>query len=258
MAMIRPLNGAAPPSAPTEARDPAGLSQQILAEARRAEAPEQCGTLSELARRLHAVDPARIDGDGARLAFWINLYNALLLHRLCLRPIRGSVLWQLRLFSTVAYRVGGEPYTLNLIEHGLLRRNRRPPFHLRRPTRGGDPRLAAAPSALDPRVHFALNCGARSCPPIHVYEPSAIDEQLELATRAYLQAETSVDPRRGRVTLPRLMRLYRADFGDRAAQLELAARHLSAVREHQEADRNLLAVRYGRFDWTAVPAAGTF
>lgn len=252
--MIRSLNGDDPPATASEP-DPAGLSQRILVEARSIEAPQHCGRLEELARRLRAVDPARIVGDGARLAFWINLYNALLLHRLCLRPIRGSVLWQLRLFSTVAYRVGGEPYTLNLIEHGVLRRNRRPPYHLRRPLREGDPRRAAAPPAVDPRVHFVLNCGARSCPPIHVYGPDAIDEQLDLATRAYLRAETSVDAEGGRVTLPGLMRLYRADFGDRAAQLELAGRHVSALRERREAGGKPPAVRYGRFDWTAVPAA---
>lgn len=247
--MIRPLNGDGPAAAPEP--DPAGLSQRILAEARRVEGPEQGDRWEELAGRLRGVDPAAIDGDGTRLAFWINLYNALLLHRLCQRPVRGSVLRQLRLFSTVAYEVGGERYSLNLIEHGVLRRNRRPPYHLRRPLRGKDPRLAAVPSRLDPRVHFALNCGARSCPPIHVYEPDAIDAQLELASRAYLRAETEVDAKRGRVSLPRLMRLYRADFGDRAAQLELAARHVSAVRECGEG----LGVRYGRFDWTAEPSA---
>ena len=252
--MIRLLNGAGPPSTSPEP-DPAGLSQLILAEARRVEAPEQCGGLDQLTRRLLGVDPAAIDGDGARLAFWINLYNALLLHRLCRRPIRGSVLWQPRLFSTVAYRVGGEPYTLNLIEHGVLRRNRRPPYRLRRPLREGDPRLAAAPAALDPRVHFALNCGARSCPPIHLYEPGAIEEQLELATRAYVRAETAVDRERGRVVLPRLMRLYRADFGDRDAQLELAARHIAAVREWREERAEPPRVRYGRFDWTAAQSA---
>ena len=247
--MIRPLNGGGP-AAPEP--DPAGLSQRILAEAQRVEEPERCGRLEDLACRLRGVDPGAIGSDGARLAFWINLYNALLLHRLCLRPIRGSVLWQLRLFSTVAYDVGGQPYSLNLIEHGVLRRNRRPPYRLRRPLRRGDPRLAAAPSTLDPRVHFALNCGARSCPPIHAYEPDAIEEQLELATRAYLRAETEVDAERGRVTLPSLMRLYRADFGDRASQLELAARHVVAVRECREARGERLGVRYGRFDWTAA------
>lgn len=252
--MIRALNGEGPRPVAAEP-DPVGLSQQLLGEARRAHSPDRCGGLNELARRLRGVDPARIEGDRSRLAFWINLYNALFLHRTCLRPIRGSVLLQLRLFSTAAYEVGARPYTLNLIEHGVLRGNRRPPYQLRRPLRRGDPRLAAGPSALDPRVHFALNCGARSCPPIHVYEPEAIDEQLDLATRAYLRAEAALDVGRRRVTLPRLMRLYRADFGDRDTQLALAACHLPSVRELRDARGERLAVRYGRFDWSVDPVA---
>lgn len=35
----------------------------------------------------------------------------------------------------------------------------------------------------DPRVHFALSCGARSCPPIRAYQPRRIDEELDLAPK---------------------------------------------------------------------------
>jgi Protein of unknown function, DUF547 len=248
--MVKPMNSDGPVAAPEP--DPAGLSRLLLGEARQVEGRPRCDRLEQPARRLRGVDPAAIDGDGARLAFWINLYNALLLHRLCLRPIRGSVLRQPRLFSTAAYAVGGEPYSLSLIEHGLLRGNRRPPYHLRRPLRASDVRLRAAPSQFDPRIHFALNCGAKSCPPIHLYEPDSIEQQLELATRAYLRAETEVDIERGRVGLPGLMRLYRADFGDRADQLELAARHVPAVGAAGERHGERLEVRHGRFDWTSA------
>ncbi len=251
--MAKPMNSGGPVAAPQP--DPAGLSRLLLGEARQVEGPGRCDRLEGPARRLRGVDPAAIDGDGKRLAFWINVYNALLLHRLCLRPVRGSVLRRPRLFSAAAYDIGGERYSLNLIEHGLLRRNRRPPYHLRRPLRGSDVRLRAAPSRFDPRIHFTLNCGARSCPPIHIYEPDEIEQQLGLATRAYLGAETEVDNERGRVRLPGLMRLYRADFGDRAAQLELAARHVPAVRAARERHGERLEVRHASFDWTSAPGA---
>ena len=38
-----------------------------------------------------------------------------------------------------------------------------------------DPRSKVALSELDPRIHFALNCGARSCPPIRVYTEEKYD-----------------------------------------------------------------------------------
>lgn len=176
-----------------------------------------------------------------------------MLHCLCLNPLRGSLLWHVRLFDRVAYRVGAHDYPLNLIENGILRVNRRAPFRLRRPLRAGDPRLAATPSRIDPRVHFALNCGARSCPPIRDYEPETLDAQLELATRTYLDGETVLEPERRQVRLPRLVRLYAADFGDRARQLEFAASYLPQVADWLREAEAAVGVRYSRFDWSVAP-----
>ena len=42
---------------------------------------------------------------------------------------------------------------------------------------------------LDPRIHFALNCGATSCPPIRVYSSSNLDSQLDRAAASFLCAD---------------------------------------------------------------------
>ena len=139
-------------------------------------------------------------------------------------------------------------YSLNQIEHGLLRGNRRPPTGLRRILGAGDARLRAAPSEVDARIHFALNCGARSCPPIRDYDGDRLDEQLEVATRAYLEAESEVDREAGRAELPGLMRLYRADFGDSRAQLRFAAARLPELAAALEGGADL-RVGHARFDW---------
>jgi uncharacterized protein DUF547 len=152
------------------------------------------------------------------------------------------------MFRRATHRVGGLDYSLDVIEHGLLRGNRRPPYGLRRLLSPSDPRLEAAPSEADPRIHFALNCGARSCPPIRIYT-DAVDSELDGASRAYLAAETELDPESGAVTLPGLMKLYRADFGGRDGVLAFAIGHLpeetSAAVRRSGPER----VRYSRFDW---------
>ncbi len=194
--------------------------------------------------------------EAERTAFWINLYNAALLHELCRRPRSGTLIRHRSLFRRCGYRVGGEEYTLDVIEHGLLRTNRRPPYGLRPLLRGGDPRLKAAPGRLDPRVHFALNCGARSCPPLRSYSAERLGEELESARRAYLAAEAGLDRERATLTLPGLVKLYRRDFGPVADQIDLVRDVLAPadagwLRENRER----LRVRYGRFDWTmAAPA----
>jgi Protein of unknown function, DUF547 len=234
--------------------EPLTLAKCLLSEAHGVTDASECGRLDPLSGQLGLVSPESIEGDRARTVFWLNLYNALILHRLCLRPVRGSVLMHLRMFDRVAYKVGGDPYPLSVIEHGVLRRNRRPPLRLRRALGPADARLRASPGRLDPRIHFALNCGARSCPPVRSYDPDRLDAQLERATASYLQAESTLEPERRRVTLPRLMRIYRADFGRRREQLEFAARYLPAV-SGWIGDGAEIRIGYGRFDWTATRPA---
>lgn len=74
--------------------------------------------------------------------------------------------------------------------------------------------------SFDPRVHFILNCGALSCPPIKVLDCDAqqdgggnVDAALGAAAAAYLHGEVSVDLVQKQVFLPRLLLWYGQDFG---------------------------------------------
>lgn len=230
------------------------LSRALLHAARElGSSPEALSRLEALAGHLHAVDPTALQGDEARRAFWLNVYNALVRHAVVTWCVRGNLLWHLSLFSRAAYSVGGQRYSLNLIEHGLLRGNRpAPPLPLRT-ARPGDPRLAAAPARVDPRIHFALNCGARSCPPIRSYEPARLEAQLELATGAYLEAESRVDTQAHRVVLPRLLKYYREDFGSREEAVRLVARYLRPPEGPwllEQASR--VRVSYAPYDWSSA------
>ncbi|MFZ8458418.1 DUF547 domain-containing protein, partial [Staphylococcus aureus] len=46
---------------------------------------------------------------------------------------------------------------------------------------------------VDYRIHFALNCGAKSCPPIAFYDDAKLDAQLDIATKAYLIGSVTYD-----------------------------------------------------------------
>jgi hypothetical protein len=148
-------------------------------------------------------------GEHEARAFWINLYNTLTIHAMHRAAIKQSVLEQPDFFVRYAYRVGAHLFTLNDIEHGVLRDNRAP-FLGRAPFVKNDPRVAYT-LPLDPRVHFALNCGALSCPPIRVYQGLNLEDQLELSARSYLQeSKLGGDT----VWLPRLLTYYPKDFGN--------------------------------------------
>ena len=70
------------------------------------------------------------------------------------------------MWSNYAYNVGGLLFTLDEIEHGVLRCNRGHPKDQKPMFSDEEARESLALNSLDPRIHFALNCGATSCPPI--------------------------------------------------------------------------------------------
>jgi hypothetical protein len=187
----------------------------------------------EFERQLAAIDPdtlaARLDTDDARLTFWVNVYNAIIQRALAENPDRYEN--KRAFFDTKLVTVAGRELSPDDIEHEILRRSYHP-FSLgyvRKPFRDGFFDQQAV-SERDPRIHFALNCGAESCPPIAAYSRERIEEELDWATEGYLDGTVSYDPDggllgRGRVVVPRLMLWYRGDFGGKAGILDFLRRY---------------------------------
>jgi Protein of unknown function, DUF547 len=119
-----------------------------------------------------------------------------------------------QLYASASYNIGGEVYSLNDIENGLLRGNRlsavpytRPPFAVT------DAAKINLMLKCDPRIHFALNCGAVSCPPIAVYEAESLEDQLDTATSGFLEGNTAIDSDNNTISLSMLFEWYKEDFG---------------------------------------------
>ncbi len=162
-----------------------------------------------------------LNTDAKKLAFWLNVYNAVAqLHLqprdssgLTLPGLAGGLLADAALFNARACVVAGRALSLNAIEHGLLRRSRlwwSPWFGRKLRSSAFEKRFRV--DRLDPRIHFALNCAAESCPPIRFYEASQIETQLDLATSAYLETTVRFDPGNQVLELPGIFYLFRSDF----------------------------------------------
>ncbi|XP_062287606.1 uncharacterized protein zgc:152951 isoform X3 [Scomber scombrus] len=181
----------------------------------------------ELAIQLQRVELLSLSRE-EKLAFFINIYNTLVIHG-NLRLGAPTNMWQrYRFFNYVSYLIGGEVFTLQDIENGVLRGNRKGVAQLLRPFSKTDPRLQVALSDAEPLIHFALNCGARGCPPIKTYTPQDIDSQLRIAAEAFLENDDGcvVDSGKKEVRLSQIFKWYKADFGGTDEKL------LSWVLEH--------------------------
>merc|ERR1712004_633993 len=118
-------------------------------------------------------------------------------------------------WSITCYNIGGLVYSLDDIEHGVLRANKGHPAAKKAQFSNDDPRSNVSLTSLDPRIHFALNCGAKSCPPIRIYKEDRLDSQLDTASKSFLQQEVKVTQGQtdARVETSRLLLWYGADFG---------------------------------------------
>ncbi|MBI2761755.1 MAG: DUF547 domain-containing protein [Chloroflexi bacterium] len=200
-----------------------------------------------LARRLRNVDPAELHGDAERTAFWINVYNALVIDAVISFGVRESIREAPGFFHRAAYQVG--PYRLDLdeIEHGLLRGNRPRFSRLPAPFATGDPRLDLGPRTIDPRAHFALNCDTRSCPPVAFYDADRLDEQLEAAASSFINSD-GVRLQNGGVVLSPLFEFYLDDFGGRAGVIDWVLRYLDD--DDLRARLSGGTLQTGTYDWT--------
>lgn len=162
---------------------------------------------------LKRVDLNNLSRD-EKIAFFVNIYNALLIHAFVVLGPPTNNLKRYRFFNHTSYIVGGRCYSLNDMENGVLRANRKPVAALRRPFSSHDPRLKIALPEPEPRVHFALVCGARSCPPIKTYTSTNLDEELTVATEAFFESQSlTVDPASREITISMILKWYREDFG---------------------------------------------
>ncbi|XP_007251797.3 uncharacterized protein zgc:152951 isoform X2 [Astyanax mexicanus] len=210
----------------------------------------------ELAVQLQRVELMSLSRE-EKLAFFINVYNALVIHGNLRLGFPKNVWQRYRFFNYVSYLIGGEVFTLQDIENGVLRGNRKGVAQLLKPFSKSDPRLQVALPDAEPLIHFALNCGAKGCPPIKTYTPQGIDSQLRIAAEAFLKNDDGcmVDSVKGEVKLSQIFKWYKADFGGTDEKiLSWVADHMGSSQKKSSLKTLLSAgnvkVSFMPYDWS--------
>lgn len=165
--------------------------------------------LAQLAAYPASLLFKELENDDAKKAFWINCYNAFFLY---LRRDQGHQ--KPEIYRSKLIEIAGHRFSLDDLEHGILRR-----FRIKI-SLGYLPNIFAssiikqlAVKAIDYRIHFALNCGAKSCPPIAFYSAEKISQQLEWASLGFLENETDYYPDQKEIHFTKLGLWFLGDFG---------------------------------------------
>ena len=152
------------------------------------------GPLDTYLAQISIAQPVSNWSKNVQLSYWINLYNAytvkLILDHYPLRSIKdinNGNPWDLAWIH-----IGAKTYTLKQIENDIIR-----------------------PQFRDPRIHFALNFGARSCPPLltEAFDPVRLEAQLTGCTQSFIQNPLFNQTTQPTVQLSSIFDWYMADFG---------------------------------------------
>ena len=208
----------------------------------------------EMAARLQAFDLGALTSYEEKLAFWINLYNTIVVHGIVELGVTSSVREIPHFFSHLSYRIGKFTFSPEEMEHGILRANERPPYRVLPLFRRNDPRRQFSLARIDPRIHFALVCGSRPCAPIRFYEAEHIDGQLEAAARNFVNSsEVVILPEENKIFLSQIFRWYKKDFGGgKKTIFPFLLQYLDRDERFLflfEKDWNRITVEYLYYDW---------
>jgi hypothetical protein len=144
---------------------------------------------------VDAIAAEKINGPTKeQLAFYLNAYNAWILHEaLGKYPTKSVKDLLFTFFTGQRIKVAGEPMSFNHLEKDLIR-----------------------PKFGEPRVHFALNCASRSCPPLNPegFRADKLDAQLEKLALAFVNSDKGVAYRAANKTaeLSAIFNWYKDDF----------------------------------------------
>jgi hypothetical protein len=188
----------------------------------------------------------------AQMAFWINVFNAGVLRDAAELEVASNAREAQAFFEQPRLRIGAHLYSLDDIEHGLLRGNVPKQGRLRAPMARDDPRLEYMPILFDERMHFAVHSACRSSPPLRVFDGGKLDRQLEEATADYLRRTMRIESQGALIVLPRLFRWFAEDFGGESGIVEFVVARIDDEASVEMIDRRQGNVRlkYLEFDWT--------
>jgi len=171
----------------------------------------------------------------SQLAFWINAYNAVTVRGILREYPTSSIrnhtakLIGYNIWDDLLLPVGDKSYSLNQMEHEILRK------------------------MGEPRIHFSIVCASVGCPPLmnRAFTAQELDAQLtDNAKRFFADPDKFASTSQGELKLSKILQWFPTDFGPhQAAQLRAIAPYLPNPAAQALATSGRARVSYLEYDW---------
>ena len=184
---------------------------------------------------LANTDPAQMS-EQDRFAFYINVYNAYTI-KLILKnfkdgkppaSIKDTGSFFTKPWSIKFVIVAGETKTLDNIEHNILR-----------------------PTFKDPRIHFAVNCASKSCPPLIsvLYSGATLDQQLNASSTAFINNKQQNRLEGSILYISSIFKWYKEDFQNNPISFfEKYAE--GKLKKELISQKGRIKIKYLDYDWS--------
>lgn len=189
-------------------------------------------TLDEYLKILENTEVGQLSRD-EQFAFYINAYNAWTIKLILsaypgIKSIKdlGNIFkspWKKKIV-----RIDGKVLSLDDVEHKILRKK-----------------------FTDPRVHFAINCASKSCPPLitEPYSGSKLDQQLDHSTRAFINDPKSNYLKGNKLHVSKIFDWFSDDFDNDIIGFFLQYAR-GDLREELKAKNGQIEIKYLHYDWS--------
>jgi hypothetical protein len=180
---------------------------------------------------LESVDIKMLSRDD-QFAFYANAYNAWTIKLILGKYPQIESIKSLGVFNTGPWkknvvRLKSETVSLDHVEHDILR-----------------------PRFKDPRVHFAINCAAKSCPPLRseAYRGETLDQQLDDSTRSFINDSNRYRLEGNTLYVSRIFKWFSEDFSDGA--LAFFQEYAEGELKEKLVKSENINVKYLKYDWS--------
>lgn len=216
------------------------VSQQLLLAAKTGEATDSA--INYLAFVSFTQLKEQLSTDAKAKAFWLNIYNAYT--QVLLQKDATAYKHRNKFFKNKQIVIAGKILSLDFIEHRIIRRSEWKlglgyikllfPSKLEK-----ELRLAKK----DYRIHFALNCGAKSCPPIAFYDDENLEQQLNIAEQSFIKTDSEYNTETNTAHVSKIFSWFRGDFGGKKGIRKLMVKH-GVVAANKK-----LKLKFKNYDW---------
>jgi len=192
---------------------------------------------SEYLQSLQGAKVEQLSRNG-QLAFWINAYNAITIDKVIKKKPKKSVretgfpgLWtSTKFFTSPEHIVANRRLSPDDIEHKILRKKFK-----------------------DPRIHFAIICASKGCPPLPrvAYTEANVQTRLEEETKSYLNSNrgTRIDRSTNTLYVSKLFDWFSEDFIQKSGSIVAFMRPYLDEEVLSFLD-NKPKISYLKYDWT--------